>query len=288
MLRSMTGYGRKEATVQGVSLALEMRSVNHRYLELGLRLPEELRAIEAQVRAAVSASVKRGKVDLALKIQTDATKLDEVSINQGLAARLMAAATTIAELSPKAGTIDPMSIMQWPGVVGLPKIDSDVLQKEVLSMVDEVLVDFVASREREGLKTLNMLSERVDTMEEIVQKVRLSRPDVISRLTEKVKKRISELDVQVDHGRLEQELVYASQKLDVDEELDRLDAHISETRQIFERAEPTGRRLDFLMQEFNREANTLSSKSADGDTTSFSVDLKVLIEQMREQVQNIE
>ena len=288
MLRSMTGYGRKEATVQGVSLALEMRSVNHRYLELGIRLPEEVRAVESHVRERVASSVKRGKVDLALKIQADGTSNDEVSINAPLAEHLIAAATSIADMSPRSGPIDPVRIMQWPGVVGLPKIDPELLQKEVLSMVDDVLVDFIASREREGLKTLDMLGERVDAIEEIVQKVRAARPDVVERLTAKLKKRIGELDVQVDYGRLEQELAYVSQKLDVDEELDRLDAHISETRKIFKRKEPTGRRLDFLMQEFNREANTLSSKAADCDTTGFSVDLKVLIEQMREQIQNIE
>lgn len=288
MLRSMTGYGRQETTIEGVTLALEMRSVNHRFLELGLRLPEEVRSIEPRIREIVSAKVKRGKVDLALKIQNDPVMQESLHINHGLAQQLVGAADAITKLSPHTAPIDPIRLLQWPGVVGLPEIDRETLNQAVLDLLDQVLADFIASREREGEKTLALLGERVDGIEAIVQKVRTIRPDIVQRLTDKIRKRIQDLDMPVDQGRLEQELVYASQKLDVDEELDRLDAHVSETRKIFSRKEPAGRRLDFLMQEFNREANTLSAKASDSDTTGFSVDLKVLIEQMREQIQNIE
>jgi len=201
MLRSMTGYGRKEATVRGISLALEMRSVNHRYLELGLRLPEQVRTIESRIREIVSGSVKRGKVDVSLKIQSDPSAQQTLEINHALAGQLLNAATEITGLTTHAGPVDPVRIMQWPGVVTLPEIDRDTLQTEVLKLLQDVLADFVASREREGAKTLAMLDERVTGIENIVAKVRDMRPEIVLRQTDKIKKRISELDIPVDHGR---------------------------------------------------------------------------------------
>ena len=288
MMRSMTGYGRQEKTLEGFSLTLEMRSVNHRYLELGLRMPEEVRAIESRIREIVGKSVKRGKVDLSLKIQSGTSDVGKLAINNALASQLADAAADIAAATSLAGRVDPMRVLAWPGVVGSPEFDREALQQETLLLTEQVVTDFIASRESEGEKTHAMLVERVDAVEKIVQDVRGLRPDVLARQKEKLQQRLADIDVSIDQGRLEQELVYAAQRLDVDEELDRLDAHITEMRKIFTRKEPIGRRLDFLMQEFNREANTLSSKASDSDTTGFSVDLKVLIEQMREQIQNIE
>ncbi len=288
MMRSMTAYGRKEKELAGGVMTCEIRSVNHRYLELGLRLPDELRAVEPKMRELIGRKLKRGKVDVGIRYQPAATTAGGLSIDRELARQVMDAARDISALGDDPATIDPLRILAWPGVVMTPVEDTDSLRADSLSLVSETLDDFIAAREREGEKTRGMLTERIDGIEKIVGDVRKLRPAVNLRLKEKLVTRLAEIDLVADQSRLEQELVYAAHKLDVDEELDRLEAHISEARDIFQRSEPVGRRLDFLIQEFNREANTLSSKSADSDTTGFSVDLKVLIEQMREQVQNIE
>lgn len=288
MMRSMTAYGRKEKELAGGVLTCEMRSVNHRYLELGIRLPEELRAVEPKLRDMIGKKLKRGKVDVGVRYQPKALASKGLTIDKPLAKQVLEAAEDLAQLSQHVAPVEPLRVLAWPGVVTTPVEDTDGLQADGLSLVSETLDDFIAAREREGEKTRVMLAERIDNIESIVDQVRQIRPDVNARLKEKLIARLAEIDLVADPSRIEQELVYAAHKLDVDEELDRIAAHISETRAIFQRKEPVGRRLDFLIQEFNREANTLSSKSADSDTTGFSVELKVLIEQMREQVQNIE
>lgn len=287
-MRSMTAYGRTESILSSGVLSCEIRSVNHRYLELGLRLPEELRALEPRLREAVSRRLKRGKVDVAMRYQSAASDQQGLTLDHELARQVLEAANSLSGMGAQLSAVDPLKVLNWPGVVSTPAIDVDALRADALEVLSSALDDFVAAREREGEKTRAMLVERVDAIESIVTSVREIRPAVKARLKDKLLSRLSELDLPVDQSRLEQELVFAAQKLDVDEELDRLGAHVSEIRSIFKRREPVGRRLDFLIQEFNREANTLGSKSADSDTTGFSVELKVLIEQMREQVQNIE
>jgi len=288
MLRSMTGYGRKDCETSTGILSWELRSVNHRYLELGFRLPEDLRAIEPLAREKVSKHLKRGKIDVALKLSSGTSSSREFVVNDALVAQLVESTQAIAEKLDKPGSIDPLRILSWPGVTATPIPDTEALHKEALASLDDALTDFIASREREGAKTQAMIAERVDGIEKLVAEARVIRPAVVERLQEKLKAKLATLDLVVDAGRLEQELALMAQKLDIDEELDRLDAHVSEIREIFQRQEPVGRRLDFLIQEFNREANTLGSKASDSDTSGISVELKVLIEQIREQVQNIE
>lgn len=288
MLRSMTAYGRKGSETELGQMTWEMRSVNHRYLELSLKLPDELRTIEPAVREKISARLKRGKVDVFLKYQPPSSVEAGLSIDEKLALDVLKAAEQLKLNSNECGAIDPLRVLSWPGVATPPSRDNKQLETQALALLDDTLEDYIEAREREGEKTQVMLASRCDEIEKIVMAVRELRPAVVERLNNKLLAKLEQLDVEVEAGRLEQELVFAAQKLDVDEELDRLGAHVSEMRKIFERNEPVGRRLDFLIQEFNREANTLGSKSADSDTTGFSVELKVLIEQMREQVQNLE
>lgn len=287
-MRSMTAYGRREIELASGVMTCEMRSVNHRYLELSIRVPEEMRSIEPKLRELIGKRLKRGKVDVGVRYQPVASESVGLTIDRELARQVVDAATDISTLTENMAPVDPLRVLAWPGVVATPVNDADGLRTDGLSLVSDTLDDFIAAREREGEKTHAMLAERIDGIEKIVAEVRKIRPSVNARLKDKLVARLAEIDATADPSRIEQELVFAAHKLDVDEELDRLDAHVSETRDIFQRSEPVGRRLDFLIQEFNREANTLSSKAADSDTTGFSVELKVLIEQMREQVQNIE
>lgn len=288
MLRSMTGYGRKENSTDSGTLIWEIRAVNHRYLELGFRMPEECRAIEPRARELLVKQLKRGKVDAALKFSNTSTSGSSIVINDLLAEQIIEAATAVSAKLDKPAAIDPLKILSWPGVTGAPVVDAETLHKDALSLLGAALDDFIESREREGEKTQAMIEERVDSIERLVGEARTLRPAIVARLQDKMRARLEALELDIDSGRLEQELAMMAQKLDVDEELDRLGAHVAEIRDIFKRKEPVGRRLDFLIQEFNREANTLGSKAADSDTTGISVELKVLIEQIREQVQNIE
>lgn len=288
MLRSMTAYGRKSAQNEFGEMTWEMRSVNHRYLELSFKLPDEFRTLEPLAREKISALLKRGKVDVFMRLQAPADLDGGINIDDKLALDVLKAAERLKQASSHCGDIDPLRILAWPGVVAKMPRDAKQLEVHAMRLLEETLDDYIGAREREGEKTRVMLIERCDQIETIVADVRKLRPAVVARLNEKLRAKLDQLNLDLDPGRLEQELVFAAQKLDVDEELDRLDAHIDEMRKIFKRNEPVGRRLDFLIQEFNREANTLGAKSADSDTTGFSVELKVLIEQMREQVQNLE
>ncbi|MDO6461343.1 YicC/YloC family endoribonuclease [Granulosicoccaceae sp. 1_MG-2023] len=289
MLKSMTAYGRKEISGEWGTLTWEIRSVNHRYLDISLRMPEELRTIEPDVRELLAERLKRGKLEVGLRLRSKDDAPGELQIHTDLARQVITACQELIDNDMRShAPLDPMDVLRWPGVVGQPEPDYKPVQQAALSLLDEALNDFIASREREGEKIAGMLTRRCDEISTIVGKVRERRPQVLEKLREKWLARIAEIDVQVDPQRLEQEVVFAANKLDVDEELDRLEAHVSELHNVLKRKEPVGRRLDFLIQEFNREANTLGSKSADAQTTALSVDLKVLIEQMREQVQNVE
>jgi len=290
MLRSMTAYASAtRQTSQGV-LNCELRSVNHRYLELGIRLPEELRALEPQLRERIAARVGRGKLEVNLRLQRSDTETT-LFVNQALLRQLGSLAYDLNQGGhPFSGKIRASftELLQYPGVLQAPALDTETLQADVLAVLDAALDDFIAARQREGEKLATAISERVNAIAHIVAQVRELIPLVRQHQRDRLSARLAELSPPAEPGRIEQELVLWLQKLDVDEELDRLDSHISELRRILTRPEPAGRRLDFLLQEFNREANTLGSKTVDSRTSNAAVELKVLIDQVREQVQNIE
>jgi len=287
MIRSMTAFARQELEADWGALTWELRSVNHRYLEVGLRLPDELRSLETAVRERAARRLGRGKLDCNLRYKPTqrraALALDAQALDQTLAA-----CEQIRSQLPDAAAINPLDLLRWPGVIQEESADPVPLAEAALALFDQALNELVATRDREGAQIHEILRTRLDAMEPLVTSARARLPEVLARIRDKLRLRVAELTANPDPDRLEQELAYLAQKMDVDEELDRLTGHIAEVRRVFKLAEPVGRRLDFLMQEFNREANTLGSKSADSETTKVSVELKVLIEQMREQVQNVE
>jgi uncharacterized protein (TIGR00255 family) len=288
MARSMTAFARKETELESGSLAWELRSLNHRYLEVSLRLPEELRALESAVRERVSARLGRGKVDCSCRYRPAAAGSTPVEIDNNNLERLLAACQAVDERLPAAAPLNAIELLRWPGVVREAETDTAPLQNTALELLDSTLDELLACREREGENITGLLQQRCKSMAEQVVHVRSLMPEIRTGLRKKMEARLAELDVVADPGRLEQELVLQLQKIDVEEELDRLDSHIAEVLRVLNGKGPIGRRLDFLMQELNREANTLGSKSVVVDTTNVSVELKVLIEQMREQVQNVE
>lgn len=286
MIRSMTAFAARERSTEWGTLACELRAVNHRFLELGTRMPEEMRAVEPALRERVSAKVSRGKVDIGLRLRT-AEGGGELQLNRALLTQLQGLAHELRGSFPelRAGLTD---LLQFPGVLQSRGVEPAALQVEVLALLDEVLADFVEAREREGGKLVTAILERVDGVAAIAAEVRTLMPLIREGQRAKLQARLDDLPHPVEPGRMEQELVLWLQKLDVDEELDRLDSHVVEIRRVLTQREPVGRRLDFLLQEFNREANTLGSKSVDRRTSQAAIELKVLIDQIREQVQNIE
>ncbi len=288
MLRSMTAFARREADTETGVISWEIRSLNHRYLEPGLRLPEELRAAEAAVRERLGKRLARGKVECTCRYRPLSAGAVPVDIDADNLARLLVACDKVAAELPAAVPLNPLDILRWPGVLQENVVDTEPLVSSALTLLDRTLDDLVANREREGEQIAGLLRQRCDAMSALVMKARELLPGIRAALRTRLETRLAELDIPADPGRLEQELVLQLQKVDVDEEMDRLQNHIEEVRRVLERREPIGRRLDFLMQELNREANTLGSKSVSSETTGISVELKVLIEQMREQVQNVE
>ncbi|HSM11857.1 MAG TPA: YicC/YloC family endoribonuclease [Lysobacter sp.] len=288
MIRSMTAFASGERVTQWGTLGCELRSVNHRFLEIGLRLHDDLRSLEPALRERIAARITRGKLDLSLRLrspegegglQLDPTRLRELSeLAIDLTARFPGLHTQFTDL------------LQFPGVMQAPATDAAALQAEALALLDTVLDEFIASREREGAKLAAGIGERIDGIAAIAADVRTLMPLIRAGQELKLQTRLADLAKPggLDQGRLEQELVLWLQKLDVDEELDRLDSHVSEARRVLTLREAVGRRLDFLLQEFNREANTLGSKSVDARSSMAAVELKVLIDQVREQIQNIE
>jgi uncharacterized protein (TIGR00255 family) len=286
MIRSMTAYANAEETFAQGWLSCELRAVNHRFLEAGVRLPEELRALEPALRERVAARLSRGKVDVGMRYRPPASAAD-LLLDSKAAEQLSTLAIELRARFPELAT-DFATLLGWPGLLVKPELDQAGLALEAMALLDRSLDEVIACREREGEKLAAAIKDRVDDIARIVREVRDMLPEIRAALRAKLEARLAELKQPVEPGRLEQELVLQLSRMDVDEELDRLDAHVSEARRVLGLAEPVGRRLDFLMQEFNREANTLGSKSVDARTTRAAVDLKVLIEQMREQVQNIE
>ena len=286
MIRSMTAYATAERATEGGTLACELRAVNHRFLELGLRLPEELRVLEPALRERISARIARGKLDFSLRLRSPEGE-GGLQLNVSLVRQLSELALDMTARFPALRT-EFIDLLQYPGVLQARSTDAEVLQAEALALLDTLLDQFVGAREREGEKLAEAIKERVDALAARAAEVRELIPLIRTGQRQKLDARLADLAQAADPGRVEQELVLWLQKLDVDEELDRLDSHIKEIRRVLKQTEPVGRRLDFLLQEFNREANTLGSKSVDVRTTNIAVELKVLIDQIREQVQNIE
>ena len=288
MIRSMTAFARAESEQPWGSAQLELKSVNNRYLDIVPRLPDELRPLEPVVRERIGARLGRGKLDCVFKISYASDRDTAFTVNETLAEQVVRA---VEQIQPMLGGVHgttPMEVLRWPGVIQASAPDLEAIQTTALELLDGALDDLVAMRAREGEKISAMIVQRCDGIETIVSDLRARAPEILAETRRKIEARLEELKAQPDNDRLEQEMLYLAQKLDIAEELDRLEAHLSEVRRVLESSEPVGRRLDFLMQELNREANTIGSKSADAETTRASVDLKVFIEQMREQVQNVE
>ena len=289
MLNSMTGFARQVVESQLGTLTCEIRAVNHRYLDVQFRLPDELRAKEIEFKQQVGGTVRRGKVDCSVHFRR--TEESEGQLNLEQVNRLSGRLDEIRKQLPDTLAGNPVNLfdlLRWPGVVDQPEVEAEPLIAASVELLSETLASLAEMRASEGSRIDEMLTSRCDEILEIAAAVEQRMPEVLAAVRTKQKERIDKLDVDADPARLETELALIAQKLDVDEELDRLKSHVSEIRKVIRSDEPVGRRLDFLMQELNREANTLGSKSADKETTKAAVDLKVLIEQMREQIQNIE
>jgi uncharacterized protein (TIGR00255 family) len=288
MVRSMTGFARAEKKYDFGTLMWELRTVNHRFLDIAVRLPDELRGIEQPVRDTVARVLSRGKLDCILRFKSDGARVADIQIDDGVVRSLLDVSARLGRLLGGQSELKPLDVLRWPGVLKEQERDLTPVESAALAQLQDCLQQLLAMREREGDRIKTLILQRCETIGEIVTKVRQRRPQVMQLIRDKIKHRLAELEVQVDQNRFEQELVMITQRMDVDEELDRLEAHLAEVRNVFQQDQPAGRRLDFLMQELNREANTLGSKSGDVETTQAAVDLKVLIEQMREQIQNAE
>jgi uncharacterized protein (TIGR00255 family) len=285
----MTGFARRERQGPWGTLTCELRAVNHRYLELSLRMPEDLRAIENDARQAISAALRRGKVDAGLYLRGAPAQAGSIEINRPLVEQVARTAAEVADLAGGTlASVSPLELLRWPGVIRETEKDLQPVQAAAMELLRETVGDLNDARAREGARIREMLAGRCEALQQAVALLRARLPEIAARIRTRVAERIAQLGTPVDPARLEQELVLLAYKMDFEEELDRLGSHVTETVQVLDAREPAGRRLDFLMQELNREANTLSSKSQDADTTRAAVDMKVLIEQMREQVQNVE
>ncbi|PAU87022.1 YicC family protein [Pseudomonas sp. WN033] len=288
MVYSMTAFSRRESSTEQGNLAWEMRSVNHRYLEASLRLPEAFRELEGPLRERLRKQLGRGKVECTLRFNPQETSSSELSLNQPLLDQLIRVSQQLAGQLDSPAPINPLELLAWPGVLAGSEQDQSSLVKQAERLFNEALVELKAQRAREGAELRKLIEERLDAISDRVASLREMMPTLLSAHRQKLIDRFNEARLELDGTRIEQELVLLAQKIDVAEELDRLDTHVSETRRVLDDKGAIGRRLDFLMQEFNREANTLGSKAIDSRSTQAAVDLKVFIEQMREQVQNIE
>jgi len=288
MIYSMTGFASASRTLSHCALSIELRAVNSRYLDINFRLPEDLRALESQLRAVLMARVQRGKLELRASISELPAAQRTLDLNTELVRRLGDAGQQVQQLLPNAAPLTVSDILRWPGVIGEQDRSLDELGSACVALVDQTIVEFNASRAREGAKLAQVILERASRMQVLVDQIAPKVPQIVSAYAEKLSAKLAEAALNPEDDRIRQEVVLFASKIDVDEELSRLRAHVKELQHVLEKGGAVGRRLDFLMQEFNREANTLGSKSADLEFTQAAVELKVLIEQMREQVQNIE
>ena len=288
MMLSMTAFSRQQLDQEWGSLTWEIRSVNHRYLEVSVRLPEGFRALENSVRETVRKKLTRGKVECQLRFQSEGKISNEIHLNRALIRQLIDANVEIEQITGNSTTPGSMEIPRWPGVIQDQDFDTATIEKQALELFVAGLDDLIATREREGSELKGFVEKRIEAIRKIVVSVREKMPEIIAKQKQTILDRLHDLQVELEPTRLEQEVSLLAQKADVDEELDRLNSHLNEVERVINSKGQKGRRLDFLMQELNREANTLSSKSIVVETTLSAVELKVLIEQMREQIQNIE
>jgi uncharacterized protein (TIGR00255 family) len=288
MIRSMTGFARSQSATPLGEALWELRSVNHRYLEVQVKIPEGFRSLEPDVRQAIARGIRRGKVDAAFSWRPLSGHTRAATLDMDYARELIGHAESVAAEIRQPGSINPVAIMGWPGVLQQPDATLESVFPAVLAGLEHTVHELAASRGREGARIHDMLEARCADVQTRVSALRARLPEVLTPIRDRLIERVRSLTATVDPSRIEQEIALIAQKMDVAEELDRLEAHVAEFRSTMSQPDPAGRRLDFLLQEFNREANTLASKSADAETTRQAVDIKVLIEQMREQVQNVE
>ena len=298
MIHSMTGFARRETSGPWGQLTCEVRSVNHRYLEPGFRLPEELRGLEGELRQTLPKLLRRGKVDCTVHLRATREAERELQVDEATLARVLERVADIADRASGAGLstalgitkvqINPMDVLRWPGVLQDSAPDNDALTAAARALFTDSVRELVAMRAREGERLRDLVLQRCEALVGLIDAARTQLPELRDRARQRLQTRLVELGATVDPARFEQEVALLLQRADVDEELDRLDAHLAEIRRVLDGEEAGGRRLDFLMQELHREANTFSSKSQELDSTRLAVDMKVLIEQLREQVQNIE
>lgn len=287
MIRSMTAYARREVKGEWGSASWELRSVNQRYLETYIRMPEQFRSLEPVARERIRARLTRGKIECNLRFEPDTRAQTSLMLNEKLAKQLVEAAQWVKMQSDE-GEINPVDILRWPGVMSAQEQDLDAIAAEIIMALDGALDDFIIARETEGQALKALIEQRLEGVSAEIVNVRTHMPEVLKWQRDRLTTKLAEAEIQLENTRLEQELLLMAQRIDVAEELDRLEAHIKETYNILKKKEAVGRRLDFMMQEFNRESNTLASKSINAEITNSAIELKVLIEQMREQIQNIE
>ena len=288
MISSMTAYARKEINQSWGTASWELRSVNQRYLETYIRMPEQFRSLEPIIRERLRGRLTRGKIECNLRFELDpASQHQELSLNEDLARQVLSAVNWI-KTEYKSGDVNPIDVLRWPGVLSAKEQNLDAISQEILASLDEAINELIVVREREGEVLRDLIIQRLDSITTEVEKIRQWMPQILEWQKERLQNKLAEANIELDKSRLEQEIVLMAQRIDVAEELDRLMTHVKETYAILKKNEAVGRRLDFMMQEFNRESNTIASKSINADVTASAIELKVLIEQIREQVQNIE
>jgi uncharacterized protein (TIGR00255 family) len=288
MISSMTAFAREEYRGDLGLMSWEIRSVNHRYLEAFLRLPEELRVLETNVRERLNARLSRGKLDVSLKFKPGRNAEAGLQVNVRMVEQLMDAEREMAEMMHVDSYVRPLDLLRWPGVLEEQEQDYNPVKQQAMALLETAIDSLIDNRLREGERLAEIVRQRCAAMQGQVERVRGLMPEVLDNVRSRIRDRLMEVMEELDESRLEQEMALLAQRLDVDEEMDRLETHLTEVERVLSSDEPVGRRLDFLMQELNREANTLSSKSNDVEVTRAGVEMKVLIEQMREQIQNIE
>ncbi|QJR80911.1 YicC family protein [Alteromonas pelagimontana] len=287
MIYSMTAFARSEVKKDWGSAVWEVRSVNQRFLETYFRLPEQFRSLEPVLRERFRKRLQRGKVECALRFTASDTATSTLTLNENLAKQVLHAADWVQSHGQSTG-VNPLDVLRWPGVIAAEEADMDAVQSDLLEAFDDTVNQFIEARAAEGATLKTLIEQRLDGIEAEVAKVSEKMPTIITWQRERIQNRFEEAKIELEANRVEQEMILLAQKIDVAEELDRLKSHVSETRNILKKGGACGRRLDFMMQEFNRESNTLGSKSISTEITQSAVEMKVLIEQMREQIQNIE
>lgn len=288
MVKSMTAYARREEKFPFGLMTLELRSVNHRFLEITIRIPEELRSLEIKLRERTKEKLKRGKLELVIHLHSQQIENQSIAFNHELAEQVARTLHDIDKLIYNAAPVNAIDIINWPGVMDTQAIEQDEIKDALFLLLDKTLEELLDGKKREGDALEQMIVQRINAMRELINEVRSQMPELLLLQRKRLEDKLVSLKAEMDTDRLEQEMLYLAHKADVAEELDRLDTHLDEVNRTLTSDQLMGRRLDFLMQELNREANTLGSKSIASNITRISVDMKVLIEQMREQIQNIE